>query len=186
MQELHKQEAVGRVRKALLCGLLGTMVIASGCETAAGTGALAGGALGAGIGGIAGGRGGALIGGALGAGTGLVAGSVVDQNKQRKQDQAVAAQVAARGPSLFDVADLTAHGVPEGEIINQIRSSGIVYTLTPQDLKYLNDNHVSPAVITEMQATAYRTQQVVVPRRVVVVEQAPPPPAYIGVGVGIR
>ncbi|MDR3625012.1 MAG: hypothetical protein P4L16_07745 [Chlamydiales bacterium] len=53
-------------------------LLCSSCQTRAGTGAIAGGAIGTGVGAIAGGGQGALIGAGLGALTGAVVGNAMD------------------------------------------------------------------------------------------------------------
>jgi hypothetical protein len=169
-------QRLGWFRKYALGGTLASVVLASGCDTAAGTGALAGGALGTGIGALAGGRNSgpaALAGGLIGAAAGGIGGALVDANKEKKAEQAVAAQVAARAPSLEDVVRMTMQNIPDNQIIDQIRTSGAVYHLTSDQLIYLNQNGVHQPVIAELQATAYRT-----PRRVYVT-QPPPPVVYV-------
>jgi hypothetical protein len=179
---------VGRFRKYALAGTFASVLLATGCDTAAGTGLLAGGALGTGIGALAGGRRGALAGGLIGAAAGGVGGALVDANKEKKAEQNAAAQVAARAPSLEDVVRLTQSGVADAQIIDQIRTCGAVYHLTSDQLIYLNQNGVHTAVVTELQATAYRTPRRIYveqpPPPVVFVEPAPPPP--IGATVIIR
>ena len=155
---------------------MASVLVATGCDTAAGTGALAGGALGTGIGALAGGRHSgtaAVAGGLIGAAAGGIGGAVVDANKEKKAQQAAEAQVAARAPSLEDVVRLTQGNVPDGQIIDQIRTSGGIYHLTSDQLIYLNQNGVHQVVIQELQATAYRT-----PRRIYV-EQPPPPVVFV-------
>jgi hypothetical protein len=184
---LHR---VGWFRKYALGGTIASVLLATGCDTAAGTGALAGGALGTGIGALAGGRHSgtaALAGGLIGAAAGGLTGAVVDANKEKKAEQNAAAQIAARAPSLEDVVRMTQTGVPDGQIIDQIRNCGMVYHLTSEQLIYLNQNGVHQPVIGELQMTANRT-----PRRiyvaeppVVYVEPAPPPP-IVGGAVIIR
>jgi hypothetical protein len=165
--------------------------MAAGCDTAAGTGALAGGALGTGIGALAGGRHSgtaALAGGLIGAAAGGLTGAAVDASKEKKAEQAAQAAVAARAPSLEDVVRMTQQGVADNQVIDQIRTSGAIYHLTADQLIYLNQNGVHQAVIGELQATAYRTPRRVFveqPPPVVYVEPAPPPPV-IGGAVIIR
>jgi hypothetical protein len=168
------------------------VLLATGCDTAAGTGALAGGALGTGIGALAGGRHSgtaALAGGLIGAAAGGIGGALVDANKEKKAEQNAAAAVAARAPSLEEIVQMTRSGVPDNQIIDQIRTCGMVYHLTSEQLIYLNQNAVHQPVIDELQATAYRT-----PRRVYVAQPPPPvvvigdpaPPPVIGGAVIIR
>ena len=56
-----------------------TAILAIGCTTNAGTGAIAGGTIGACSGALIGGGGGALIGGAIGAGSGAIIGAILDE-----------------------------------------------------------------------------------------------------------
>lgn len=57
------------MRHSTIGAMLCSLALSAGCQTATGTGALAGGAIGTGIGALAGGRNGALVGGLIGAGT---------------------------------------------------------------------------------------------------------------------
>jgi hypothetical protein len=127
-----------------------------------------------------------VAGGLIGAGAGGLVGAGVDASREKKAERAAAAEVAIRAPSLEDVVKMTQAAVPANQIIDQIRTSGVVYQLTSDQLVWLNQQGVHPSVIQEMQATAYRT-----PRRVVYT--AAPPPVYVvepapvvGVGVGFR
>jgi hypothetical protein len=188
MQTSYK---LGWLRKYALGGTLASVVLASGCDTAAGTGALAGGALGTGIGALAGGRHSgtaALAGGLIGAAAGGLTGAAVDASKEKKAQENAAAQVAARAPSLEDLVRMTQQQIPDNQIIDQIRTSGAVYHLTSDQLIYLNQNGVHQPVVQELQQTAWRTPRRVYveqPPPVVYVEPAPPPPV-IGGAVIIR
>lgn len=186
------QPHANRMWRKWLLGLAATPALFGvGCQTAAGTGALAGGALGTGIGALAGGRHSgtaALAGGLIGAAAGGLTGAVVDANNAKKEERAIAADTALRAPTLYDVVKMTQSGVPDGEIIGQIRSTRVVYNLTPDQLIYLNQQGVHEAVIREMQATnrrVYAPPPPVYTERVVVVEPPPPPPP-VGIGVGFR
>jgi hypothetical protein len=183
-----KPRSVGWFRKYALGGTLASVLLATGCETAAGTGALAGGALGTGIGALAGGRHSgtaALAGGLIGAAAGGLTGAAVDASNNKKAQQTAAAQVAARAPTYEDIVRMTQSGVPDREIIDQIRTSGAIYHPNSDQLVYLNQNGVHEAVISELQATAYARPVYVRPAPVVYVEPAPPPPV-IGGAVIIR
>jgi hypothetical protein len=186
MFPLRKPQAFGFPR-VLPAGLL-IALAASGCQTATGTGAAAGGAIGAGVGGLVSRcPGGAVLGGLIGAGTGALAGAGVDAVHRNKAERAAAADVALRAPTLEQVVAMTQNAVPTAQIVNQIQTSGAVYRLTPDNVTWLNQQGVHPAVIQAMQNTAYT-----VPRRVVytsapayVVEPVVvPPPVAVGVGVG--
>jgi hypothetical protein len=185
MVPLHKPLAFARTRTLLLVGLCMSVAGVGGCQTASGTGAAAGGALGAGIGALAGHcPGAAVAGGLIGAGAGALAGAGVDAAREKKAERAAAADAALRAPSLEDVVKLTQSAVPPTQIIDQIRTSGVVYRLTSDQLVWLNQQGVHPSVIQEMQATAYRApRRVYAATPVYVVEPAPPPPP-VAVGVG--
>src|ERR1700722_18908019 len=101
--------AAGWIRKYALGGTFASVLLATGCDTAAGTGALAGGALGTGIGALLGGRHSgttALAGGLIGAAAGGLTGAAVDANNNKKAQQAVSAQVAARAPTYEDIVKM--------------------------------------------------------------------------------
>ena len=165
------------------------LAVLSGCESAGGTGTLAGGAGGAVLGNViakaAGGS--RTLGTVLGGAAGAIAGGVIGDNVDRKNAQQAAvnqaaASVAAQQSGLQQVAQLAQTGNSDPVIINKVRTDGIVYTLSADQINYLKQNNVSDAVITEMQATAYRAQFAPPPQRVY---PYPPPPAY-SVGVGGR
>jgi hypothetical protein len=152
-------------------------------------GLLTGAGLGAAAGALVGGQhgkagAGALVGSALGAVAGGLTGAAVDNAEHKAEARAAARQVA----SLHDVVTLTQSGVSDDVIINQIRTGGVVYNLSAQDIVYLNNNGVREPVIRELQATAYRPPRhvytaVPVAQPVYVVRPVPPPPP-VGVGVG--
>ena len=168
--------------------VLFSLLLTTGCSgmSNTGAGALGGGALGAGLGALAAGPhhalAGAAIGGALGAGTGGLIGHSEDQREKRRNEYAVAAAnaQAARQMSLTDVVDLSQRGTPEHIIIQQINSTGSVFSLTTQDITYLQDQRVSSGVISYMQQRRYA-------RPVVVVRDPyyPPPPPPVSMGVVI-
>jgi outer membrane lipoprotein SlyB len=174
--------------------LFAPVVFLTGCATNTETGALAGGGIGA--------LGGAIIGSAFhrpglgavaGAATGAVAGAAVgnaeDKREAKQQARAVAASVEAQQQGLTEVAKMAQQNVPEDIIINKIRTSPTVYSLTADQITWLRQYHVSDAVIREMQLTAMR-----VPQRVyvegpvyqpgVVVVEEPRPVVGVGVGFG--
>jgi hypothetical protein len=196
MVVLRKPKALGCARTLFLAGLLTSLAISSGCETAAGSGAVAGGLIGTGVGALAGHcPGAALAGGALGAGAGLVGGAIADgvaAKKAQKAVQAASAEAVARAPSLEDIVKMTQSAVPTEAIIEQVRTSGVVYRLTADQIIYLNNQGVDRRVINALQDTAfraapvrtvYRAQPVIVEQPVV--EYVAPPPV-VGVGWGYR
>jgi hypothetical protein len=194
MVVLRKPPVLGRVRTLFIAGLLTSLTAGSGCETAAGTGAAAGGLLGTGIGALAGrGPGAALAGGALGAGAGLIGGAIADGVAAKKTQRAIqtaSAEAVARAPSLEDIVKMTQNAVPPEQIIEQIRTSGVVYRLTADQIIWLNHQGVDTRVINAMQDTAlhsvpvrtvYRAAPVIVEQPVV--EYIAPPP-LVGFGWG--
>jgi hypothetical protein len=198
MRITQQPQAASRKWRKWLLGLAAPALLGAGCQTAAGTGALAGGALGTGIGALAGGKNSgpaALAGGLIGAAAGGLTGAAIDANHAKKHEQAVAADTALRAPTVYDVVKMTQSGVPDSEIIGQIRTTGAVYKLTPDEIIYLNQQGVHPPVISEMQATCARpVRHVHVPPPVTVVHpvervyvvEPPPPPPPVGLGVGIH
>ncbi len=191
-----KPQAFVGVRALLVVGLLTLLSANSGCETAAGTGAASGSLLGAGIGALAGHcPGAALAGAAIGAGAGTLAGAGVDiarDRKAQKAAQAASAQAIARAPTLEDIVNMTQNAVPTQQIVEQVRTSGVIYRLTADQIIYLNRNGVDTRVVNAMQDTAlspapvrtvYTAAPVVVERPVYV---APPPVVGVGVGWGYR
>src|SRR5262249_51445661 len=87
---------------------------------------------------------GTVIGGAVGAIGGAIAGWAHDQSVI-KADTRSAAQ--AQQGSLEQIVKLSQQGVTDAVIINQIRTSGKVYTLSANDILYLKQHNVSDAVI---------------------------------------
>ncbi len=188
MHKAHKPQAARWGRRAWLGAVLAPLVLATGCQTNAGTGLLAGGALGALAGGAIGAAThhagtGALIGAAAGATLGGVTGAAVDNHEQKV---AIRQEARARALGLQDVATLAQNGTSDEIIINQIRTSGTVYHLRADEILYLRNNGVHDPVIEAMQATANQ------PPPVVYVNEPPPPPVVfvrepppvIGVGFG--
>ena len=140
---------------------------------------------------------GALIGGhkhagagaLIGAGVGAVAGGLTG----KAIDNAEAKAAAARRPplGLTDVVTMAQNHVSDSVIINEIRTTGSVFTMSSNDVIYLKQQGVSDVVVQEMQATSGRPRRVyaaepVYARQVYVVEQPPPPPPVVGVGVGFN
>jgi hypothetical protein len=173
--------------RKLLYSFLMLPALCTGCAGGpnAEGGAVAGGLIGAGTGALIGRGPGALIGAGAGALAGGLIGNSVDQKQAQNRAQAAAqAQAVAnqRALQLPDIVNMAATGTSDAIIINQIRSTGTVYNLSANDILYLRQNHISDVVISEMQATAYRTQRVYAPAPppVVIVDQPPPP---VGVGV---
>ena len=156
------------MKRALLsvvaCGVFGAGVI--GCETKAGTGALVGGAAGAGIGAIVGhnshGRtgSGALIGGAVGALGGALIGNEMDKKderdarREREYDDYASRRTVRTSASATvtreDVIEWTRRGDRDEQIIDRIERSDNVSHLSARDENALRDSGVSESVIRAM------------------------------------
>jgi hypothetical protein len=156
-----------------------TALVLVGCYTPEGrpdrtaSGALAGGALGAGTGAIIGGAtgdagAGAAIGGALGALTGGIIGHSIDQSQreslERQSPQTLHRVEQGQPLGLADVKALARAGVSDEVIISQIRNSRTAYRLTTAEIIELKDSGVSERVIDFMINTPS-------------LYSAPPPPA---------
>jgi uncharacterized membrane protein len=149
-----------------LCALTAAVAL-TGCETPygtpdrTGTGALAGGAMGAFSGAVLGGSHsgeGALIGGAIGAITGGLIGHSMDQEEQerlRAQAPATYTRVEQGEPlAVADVKAMVNSHVSDDVIISQIQSTRSVYRLSPQDIIDLHNAGASDKVINFMINTA--------------------------------
>jgi osmotically inducible lipoprotein OsmB len=135
----------------------------------------------------------AVFGGLVG---GLIGGSIGNSEDHREaRDKAVQAAVVAQARnqmSYEDIVQLSYKNTPPRMIIDQIYSSGSVFSLTTQDVIYLRERGVSDEVIGVMQSR----RSVVVPAGgvfvqgppVVYVDSPPPPPVggVVVVGGGYR
>ena len=158
--------------KRAVASLMASVVLGAGvagCETKAGTGALIGGAAGAGIGAIAGKQshghtaGGALIGGAVGAIGGALIGNELDKNDREQVRQDAAARRAVRDSSRYeshdgaiareDVIAWARRGDRDDLIIDRIERSGTIFHLSSRDENTLRDAGVSEEVIRAMKDT---------------------------------
>jgi|GEM_PF-733632 hypothetical protein len=166
------------MKRALLSvvtlGVLGAAV--AGCETKAGTGALIGGAAGAGIGAIVGKQshghtaGGAVIGGAVGALGGALIGNEMDKQdradarRDRDYDTYTSRRTVVRTTEVraadvvtrTDVIEWTRRGDRDEQIIDRIERSASVPRLTARDENDLRDAGVSERVILSMKDAARR------------------------------
>jgi outer membrane lipoprotein SlyB len=180
---------------ALIFAAATSAVVLTGCQypngepNNTGSGALAGGAIGAASGAIIGGRNagaGALIGGAIGAITGGLIGNSMDQ-EQREELREQAPQTYVRveqGQPLAtaDVKALAKAGVSDDVIISQIQNSHTVYHLSAADIIDLHNAGVSDKVVNFMINTANSSDAT--STTTTVVETAPPPaPVETVVGV---
>jgi hypothetical protein len=170
---------------------IATSLLFAGCATRGETGALAGGALGAGTGAIIGKQlgntgAGALLGGALGAISGGIMGNAID-DVERRADARVAAATARPNLTVGDVVQMTHSGVAEETILASIRSTNGRFQLTAADIVSLHNQGVSDRVIQGMldadhrAPAVVRNEPVVVHRRVVY-DYDPQPVIVLGHG----
>jgi uncharacterized protein YcfJ len=124
------------------------------CASNTGTGALAGGALGAGVGGIAGGGTGALIGGAAGVIAGGLVGAALDEQDRKVMERSSPRTVDRmdRGDPLTinDVIKLSQGGVSDDAIIRYMQDTNSSYNLSQAQIRRLQDAGVSQRVINYM------------------------------------
>jgi outer membrane lipoprotein SlyB len=149
-----------------LCLIASTAVLALGCYTPEGrpdrtaTGALTGGAIGAGTGAIIGNYAGhntaegAAIGGAIGLLTGGIIGNAMEQQQretlERQSPQTMQRIEQGQPLGLADIKALAKAGVSDDVILSQIRNSHVVYRLTTAEIIDLKDAGVSNRVIDFM------------------------------------
>ncbi len=139
------------MRYSCMGAVLVAALVLSGCaenKTRVGEGAGVGGVLGAGVGAIMGYQSGhpyqgALIGGAVGTAGGAAVGSQI--KKPVAQDTAPL--------TMARVVELTKQGVSSDDIITRIKATNSKYSLTAEDVTYLNKQGVSQRVIEAMQGS---------------------------------
>jgi uncharacterized protein YcfJ len=129
-------------------------LIIGACETKTGTGALAGGGLGAIAGGAAGGGKGALIGGAVGAVAGGLVGAALDEQDRKVMERTsprTVDRMDRREPlTVNDVIKLSQGGVSDDSIIRYMQQTGTTYNLSQAQIRRLQDAGVSQRVINYM------------------------------------
>lgn len=125
-----------------------------GCESKAGTGALAGGALGVGVGALAGGGTGAVIGAGAGAIVGGLIGASLDAQEQRtlKHQSPQTYRRIDQGErlSVNDIIHLSEADVSDKKIIDLIQKTHSHFRLNSYQIDKLRDAHVSENVINHM------------------------------------
>ena len=184
-------ERLTRARSFLLAALAAAGL--TGCshmnntEKGLGLGGLLGAGVGTAVGAAAGDPGtGAVVGGLVGAGVGGIAGNAADREDQHRREvqQAAAvanAQAAQQQLGITDVVHMVQGGHDEQVIINQIRSSGSSFQLSPADLDFLKANGVPPRVIVEMQnARPVPGQPVILREQPAVIYREPAPVVIVG------
>lgn len=136
---------------------------------------------------------GAVIGTAVGAIAGGATGNAIDKAEHKAEVAQAQAQAAAAQHmiGITDIVTMTQQHTSDAVIIQQIRTTGSVFNLSPNDIAYLKSNGVSDPVVMEMQATAtrpvrrvYNATPVYAAPGAVYVYEPPPPPVSVGVGVG--
>jgi len=176
----------------VIFAMAASTVVLTGCQypngevNNTGTGALAGGAIGAVSGAVIGGRNagaGALIGGAIGAVAGGLIGNSMDQEQReylRTQAPQTYVRVEQNQPlAVADVKALAQAKVSDEVIISQIRNSHTVYHLSAADIIDLRNAGVSNTIIDYMintPATAGTSASSAPQTTTVVSDQPPPPP----------
>ncbi len=141
------------MKKILVIISLFAFCLAS-CQSKAGTGAIAGGAIGAGTGAILGGGKGALIGGAAGAAGGAIIGAILDDQDRKIMDKTSPRTVERmdRGEPLTinDIIKLSQGGVSDDTIIRYIKDSKTTYNLSQAQINRLQEAGVSQRVVNFM------------------------------------
>jgi surface antigen len=130
------------------------LLLISSCSTNSGTGLIAGTVIGAGAGGLASGRNGAIIGSAAGAIAGGIIGALLDMQDRQVIEKSSPRTVDRmdRGDPLTinDVIKLSQGGVNEDTIVQYLKETASVYTLSRAQIRRLQDAGVSARVINEM------------------------------------
>jgi hypothetical protein len=173
--------------RALSCSLASILALccSAGCHSPyyADQGALAGGLGGAGLGALIGSASGhtgagAAIGAVAGAVTGGAVGSALDNIDAKNRAQIAAATGHSSGAvSVNDVIAMTRSGIDEQIVVNQIAGAGLQRPLQANDVIYLQQNGVSPHVISIMQQT--RVAVAGPPPGTVVMPGGPPPAVVV-------
>ncbi len=136
-------------------GFCAIALLLASCESKAGTGALAGGGLGALSGGlITHSATGAVVGGAIGAAAGGLIGYALDEQdrKTMQQNSPNTLQKIDNKEQLDiqDVENMSKNGLSDDVIINQIKSTESVFHLTTDQIIELKNAGVSQKVIDYM------------------------------------
>ena len=136
------------MRSIVLCL---TVIFLSSCSTNTGTWFFAGTALGAGIGGVSGSGTGALIGTAVGAVTGGIVGAILDHHDRKvieKSSPRTLDRMDRGDPlTLNDVIRLSQGGICDETIIEFLKETKSVYSLSQTQIRRLRDAGVSQRVI---------------------------------------
>jgi outer membrane lipoprotein SlyB len=144
--------------KYLIITSLTTTLLATSCESKAGTGALVGAGVGVGAGALIGhSAGGALIGGAVGAAGGALIGAALDasdrENLQQNSPQTLHRIDRGQQLTLNDIKNMSANGVSDNVIIGQIQATNSIFYLNSDQIIDLKNAGVSQRVIDYMVQT---------------------------------
>ncbi len=166
--------------RLLSLAILFLTLAASGCHSpyasdrlalgGAGVGAVTGAIIGRHSGNAAGG---ALLGAALGGATGAITGGAIDEAEARNRaaiEAGLGRPVPPGGVSVTDVVAMTKAGLPESVVVSHIESHGMTQPVGPGELIQMQNEGVSPAVMSATQR----------PPRAIVVPARPPGPVVIG------
>ncbi|MFM2294575.1 MAG: hypothetical protein RLZZ350_988 [Verrucomicrobiota bacterium] len=157
-----------------------------GSPNRTGTGALTGGALGAGTGALIGStRGHAGEGALIGAAVGLLAGGLVGHSMDQEEQSRLRAQAPqtyerveqGQPLSVADIKALSQAHLGDDVIISQIKNSRAAFRLSSADIIDLHNSGVNEKVIDAMINTA-SSSATSAPQKVVYVREAPPAPRY--------
>ncbi len=142
-----------KIGKYCLLGIT-SIVVLTGCENKAATGALVGGGLGAGVGAIAGGGTGAAIGAGAGAVGGAVVGAALGSSERRQLERQSPETLRRidnqQQLTVNDVKSMSKAGISDDVIISQIRQTGSSFRLSSSQIIELKNAGVSQRVIDYM------------------------------------
>lgn len=146
--------------RAAIIAFVSIATLLTSCENKTETGALAGGALGAGTGALISPTvGGVVIGAAVGAAAGGLVGAALDEQDRKivKKESPQTMKKIDRGEqlSLNDIEKMSQAGIADDKIIGTIHSTGSIYNLSSSDITDLKNAGVSQRVIDHMLQTAY-------------------------------
>ena len=149
------------MRSSFLILAIGPILMTTGCENKAETGALVGAGVGMGAGALVSPTpAGVLVGGAVGAVGGALIGAALDSSDRDKlnSESPRTTRKIDRGEQLStrDIEKMTQAGLSDDKIIGAINSTGSVYHLSASDVQELKNNGVSQRVIDYMLQTAYQ------------------------------
>ena len=142
------------MKKNVMAAVLGILSLTACENNKTASGALIGGAVGAGTGAIINGGQGALVGGAIGLVAGGAIGAVLDaqdREKMQKQNPKTLDKIDnGEQLSIPDIIQMSDAGLSDKVINSQIDASNSVFHLSSSDIIYLKNEGVSQKVINHM------------------------------------